>query len=493
MDSKKILKYIIVFLATTAVSFGLQFLFFTIVKNYNLYIIQEWIASILMLVGTVFWGIPAVIGVAVGYGLAGIFNYYVFYRILLLMLSKLVMGIIIYLFSRKLKKLNTMKEIIRLAAFCVFGCFLSFIARFYFLESGYVYEGYMYSLMNYLTSNIACVISIGVPICYLIYRLKNGKDESISRNERVQVKTAMIIMPVFIAIYLAFFLSVQPDNLWNHEYWFKAFLSTTAFVMFFMAICIFLNKWKKITLICVAVILSAFVVIAFINEDPIESILIVLAGVIYIVLRIVFFSYVEEKINLKKTLKGICLGLNIVFIGLFILQAALNEVIAILPLTDYTEKYAIVLGAPVYKGEPSDILEERMNSLELNAYIRPDCIYFVSGGVKDDANGVSEASLVANRLIEKGVPVSNIEIDDKAKTTDENFKNIRKIFDEKGYDKDSKIVIISSPFHYMRATLIAFDNGLNNLSYNYMQGNIVSNFMWAIREAVVYPIFIMTR
>lgn len=485
-NKKNIIKYAAGFLISAGAVILLDYLSARFISSEPL--LKEWLTSILMVISTVFGGLPCVFGTAVGYGLFHIYYLETLYQMLLFFISKLPLGILAYWGSRNIKKMNNMKNFINLSACSVLGCFLSFVLYYYYFELNGVSGGNIwFRVMNYLSSNIVCIMCIAIPICALIFRIKNEKEKEENRKESVQVRTVLIFMPVFLLLFITFYLSCQPDIFYAEEYWCKVFLTAIVVILEIMTICFLLSKWKIATMVALGVFLVVLIISGIINKDPWMAIILVIVGLLYLLFRIIFYKKIESGIDKSKKLKALIVGLNIIFIGVFALQAAINGTVVVLPFSDMDEQYAIVLGAPVYDGAPSGILGERISAACSYAANNRDGIYFVTGGTKDGSANVSEADLIGGALEKEGISPSQIVYEREAKTTLENFKNILTIFNERGYDKNSKVVIISSIFHYPRATLYAFKAGFTNLTYMDTSKSFLSDFLWSIREAIVFP------
>ena len=110
----------------------------------------------------------------------------------------------------------------------------------------------------------------------------------------------------------------------------------------------------------------------------------------------------------------------------------------------------IVLGTTVNGTEPSPMLKQRLDAAldYLNTY--PDAVCIVTGG-KGDEHNLSEAQCMNNYLTAAGIDAGRITMEDRATSTVENLRNVRKMLDTNEVD------ILSSDFHLYRAGLIAKD------------------------------------
>ena len=76
---------------------------------------------------------------------------------------------------------------------------------------------------------------------------------------------------------------------------------------------------------------------------------------------------------------------------------------------------------------------------------------------------VSEAQAIKNGLVANGIEPSRVLLEDKARTTYENFLNCKKIIEENA-PENASVGILSNTYHLFRAGLIARDSGLEKFS-----------------------------
>ncbi|WP_242977125.1 YdcF family protein [Clostridium botulinum] len=112
----------------------------------------------------------------------------------------------------------------------------------------------------------------------------------------------------------------------------------------------------------------------------------------------------------------------------------------------------IVLGYHVKKdGDVSPILRERINKAAKLYHEGIAGVIICSGAAV--ANDYIEADVMANALIELGVPACNIIREKLAKNTYENLVNSKKIMQDRELNT---AVIVSSPWHLRKASSYAF-------------------------------------
>lgn len=117
--------------------------------------------------------------------------------------------------------------------------------------------------------------------------------------------------------------------------------------------------------------------------------------------------------------------------------------------------YAIVLGLALENGEPAPDLLARLNTGKGYLEKQPAATLILTGG-NPDASGRTEAAVMRDVLTAQGVPESRLLLEDQARSTRENFRNIAAI---EGFSKDDPVVMISSNYHMDRAVRTAKSAG----------------------------------
>ena len=113
----------------------------------------------------------------------------------------------------------------------------------------------------------------------------------------------------------------------------------------------------------------------------------------------------------------------------------------------------IVLGLALQNGQPTPDLISRVDSAAKYANAYPTSKFILTGGNPDE-NGKTEAAVMRDLLIERGVSDDRLILEDQAKTTIENFKNVANII-----NPTLSVVLITSDYHMDRAVRIAQDAG----------------------------------
>ena len=121
------------------------------------------------------------------------------------------------------------------------------------------------------------------------------------------------------------------------------------------------------------------------------------------------------------------------------------------------EGVVVVLGCQVYGYSPSIMLKNRLDGALEFLNSNPQCKVIVCGGQGNDEL-CSEASVMANYLIENGVDESRIYMEEQSTNTCENIKFAKKIIEKE--NMPNTIFIVSDSFHLYRAGRFAKEEGL---------------------------------
>ncbi|KGR78706.1 YdcF family protein [Ureibacillus manganicus] len=157
---------------------------------------------------------------------------------------------------------------------------------------------------------------------------------------------------------------------------------------------------------------------------------------------------------MKYWISGIILFVLLIFLGYFWLGAEIEK--GQTTTADGTNDYLIILGAKVKpSGVPSLSLQNRLEvAIEyLNQYEHVQVI--VSGGQGHD-EPATEASVMANYLINAGIDPLRIHLEENSTSTYENLLYSKKLLPE----GVTEVTIISNDFHLTRAKYLAKVVGL---------------------------------
>lgn len=157
--------------------------------------------------------------------------------------------------------------------------------------------------------------------------------------------------------------------------------------------------------------------------------------------------------------------LKIIFHSMIIVVLAVITMLGGMITTEFKSKghqnldYIIVLGAQVRENGPSVVLQYRLDAAIEYLNKNPDTICIVSGG--QGANEpFSEAEGMAKYLLENGIEMKRILLEDKSRNTVENIQNSKDLMGE----SYNGVGIITNNFHVFRAMQIAKMQELKGVS-----------------------------
>ena len=123
-------------------------------------------------------------------------------------------------------------------------------------------------------------------------------------------------------------------------------------------------------------------------------------------------------------------------------------------------RYMILLGAKVNGSEPSPILQDRIDAAYAYLAAHEDVICIVSGG-KANADRISEAQCMFDKLTAMGIDPNRLWLEDKAVNTKQNIRYSIALIEEKTGSRPDLVGILSSDTHLLRAKLLAKRQGLS--------------------------------
>ncbi len=127
--------------------------------------------------------------------------------------------------------------------------------------------------------------------------------------------------------------------------------------------------------------------------------------------------------------------------------------------SSYDENAAIVLGYGSKGKKMPSMLKKRLDKTIEYHRKNPDAIIVVSGG-RGNKNKASEAEVMKEYLLSKGVPSDIVFKEEKSRTTVENFKFSADLLKEKS-GVNCSAVIITNVFHIYRSERYAKAFGMN--------------------------------
>ena len=148
---------------------------------------------------------------------------------------------------------------------------------------------------------------------------------------------------------------------------------------------------------------------------------------------------------------AVIFGIWIAFLtGLMIF--AINQV----PLANVT---AVVLGSPLEENELGPSLTARLDRAVEYLEENPTVNCVVTGGM-GDKDTPSEAEVMYDYLVQKGISPKRIEKDASSRNTKENLENAKQIIQSKGWNQN--IAIITEYYHEFRAGRLADELGMRS-------------------------------
>ena len=122
-------------------------------------------------------------------------------------------------------------------------------------------------------------------------------------------------------------------------------------------------------------------------------------------------------------------------------------------------EYMIVLGAQVNGHNPSDSLQRRLDRAAEYAKENPNIQVIVTGG-RTGGQKYTEARVMNDYLVKKGINESRIYMEGKAKDTNQNIDYSKKIV---GEGNNPKIIIVTNGYHIYRSILLCRKAGLTHV------------------------------
>lgn len=149
--------------------------------------------------------------------------------------------------------------------------------------------------------------------------------------------------------------------------------------------------------------------------------------------------------------------------------------------------YLMILGYRILNDTPDEILVMRVKTAAEYLLKHPNTVAICCGGILHDDQSKSEAEYIYEMLCESGIERERILLDDRSKTTYENFVNAKTIIEGQGRQGEKKLAFVSSEYHLMRAKMIAGLAGVEveSLAAPSPKKGRAMNYA---REALAYPV-----
>lgn len=116
----------------------------------------------------------------------------------------------------------------------------------------------------------------------------------------------------------------------------------------------------------------------------------------------------------------------------------------------------IVLGSAIDHDRPSPVFEQRIQH-GIQLYQKGFATTLIFTGGIGNGERYSESRVAQNYAIEKGIPTSQILIEEQSRTTQQNLAQAQAIMQQKQF---KSAIIVSDPLHMKRSILMAQDLGM---------------------------------
>ena len=152
----------------------------------------------------------------------------------------------------------------------------------------------------------------------------------------------------------------------------------------------------------------------------------------------------------------------------------------------------VVLGSAQYNGKPSSIFAARLDHARK---LFPDGVapVVVTVGGKRQGDNFTEAGAGRSWLAAHGVPAGDLLAVPSGEDTLESMRDVAKVFGQQGWHT---AVLVTDPWHAMRAERMADDSGIDAGSSPTRQGPAVetrnTQFLYILRETAAYLVYRVT-
>jgi uncharacterized SAM-binding protein YcdF (DUF218 family) len=207
-----------------------------------------------------------------------------------------------------------------------------------------------------------------------------------------------------------------------------------------------------------------------------------------------------QKLYLSRALRGFARGLLLVAGSVLALAALICILIVIEGRRDDAQQggvgrvgAAIVLGAAQWNGDPSPVLQARLDHA-LDLYRRGQVRQIILTGGVGPGDTTSEAAVGKRYLVAQGVPTDTLLMEEAGTTTWESIQNAAAIARE---HRIGAVMLVSDPFHMLRSLKMARD--LRLVAYGSptrtspISGNTLEEARYVVREAWAYLVYLFAR
>lgn len=207
-----------------------------------------------------------------------------------------------------------------------------------------------------------------------------------------------------------------------------------------------------------------------------------------------------QKLYRLRNLRGAARGLLLVAGSLFGLIAVLCVLIVLEGRRDDAPQVgrgrvgaAVVLGAAQWNGDPSPVLRARLDHA-LDLYQGGQVRQIILTGGVGPGDATSEADAGRAYLLDQGVAPEALLLEQTGTTTLESLRNTAEIARA---NRIGAVILVSDPFHMLRALKMARDLGL--IAYGSptrtspISGNTFEEIRYVVRESWAYLVYLFAR
>lgn len=345
-------------------------------------------------------------------------------------------------------------------------------------------EGFLSIFVDNFSHVFALTVCVSSAILALIELIKR-KIHKTSLTTSIKEKrslTALFLMQSGCAV-IGFLFSIIVSK-YDNDYFMWANICELLSLISVLCLCFLrlLVSKKRLTLFIFSALFLIIFVFNLIMYDTGWGIYIVLVSFIMFALHAIFYNKFEALLEKKNFVSIFFRVMRGLLLAVYVLVLSLEIATFSMP-TAINEKYAILLGAPVYNNKATVLLEDRIEIAELFLKVNPDAIIVLSGGAKD--NGLTESDIMYEKLTSAGIDPKRLIIENNSKTTLDNFKNSSKMLESYGFDiENDTLAIITNDFHSIRAKLYSARAGIKNVVFAETLSNFFSTMSWYPREVV---------
>jgi uncharacterized SAM-binding protein YcdF (DUF218 family) len=202
-----------------------------------------------------------------------------------------------------------------------------------------------------------------------------------------------------------------------------------------------------------------------------------------------------RKIQALRILKGLLRGLLLVGVSAALLVALVCGLIVVQGQRDDARDSgaAVVLGAAQWNGDPSPVLQARLDHA-LDLYHRGVVKRIILTGGVGPGDRFSEADVGKQYLLDRQLSPEVLLLDERSTTTWENMQNAADLARANGIDT---VLLVSDPFHMLRSLKMARDLGLSAYGSptrtSPISGNRAAEARYVVREIWAYLVYLFAR